>query len=544
MADRIRYKYSIKNVTGLNLLPFVRFDNPFDIIAHLMVGSEGTLAFLAQVTMQTAYNEPCKASAMLYFSTLKEACRAVVAMKKLTNAQGEWLVKSAELLDYKSLMSVDDPVYLRYRKEIESATTANSGKDLKGLTAVLTETKAQTAEELKQNIQTIETALASFSTYTPVYFTDKPEEYAHYWAIRSGIFPSVGGTRKPGTTCLIEDVAFHIEDLPQATIELQALLERHGYDDACIYGHALEGNYHFIINQSFDQDSEVKRYEELMNDVKELVVDRYDGSLKAEHGTGRNMAPFVRYEWGEEAFAVMQAVKSLFDPKGLLNPGVIFNDDPRCHISHFKPLPLLPFSKEDPASRANRCIECGFCEVNCLSCGFTLSSRQRIVLQREIARLQQSGEDNLRLKRLQKQYLYYGNQTCAGDGLCSLSCPMGINTGDVTHTVRQLACPPQSSTYRMGNYVAHHFAGIKQGMRWVLGSANIGHTLLGTKMMSGFTRSLHQTLGLPLWTPALPKPFHLKEKDKPTAQSTALRVVYFPSCINQAMLCSRKAVTK
>ena len=541
LADRIRYKYSIKNVTGLNLLPFVRFDNPFDIIAHLMVGSEGTLAFLAQVTMQTAYNEPCKASAMLYFSTLKEACRAVVAMKKLTNAQGEWLVKSAELLDYKSLMSVDDPVYLRYRKEIESATTANSEKDLKGLTAVLTETKAQTAEELKQNIQTIETALASFSTYTPVYFTDKPEEYAHYWAIRSGIFPSVGGTRKPGTTCLIEDVAFHIEDLPQATIELQALLERHGYDDACIYGHALEGNYHFIINQSFDQDSEVKRYEELMNDVKELVVDRYDGSLKAEHGTGRNMAPFVRYEWGEEAFAVMQAVKSLFDPKGLLNPGVIFNDDPRCHISHFKPLPLLPFSKEDPASRANRCIECGFCEVNCLSCGFTLSSRQRIVLQREIARLQQSGKDNLRLKRLQKQYLYYGNQTCAGDGLCSLSCPMGINTGDVTHTVRRLACPPQSSTYRMGNYVAHHFAGIKQGMRWVLGSANIGHTLLGTKMMSGFTRSLHQTLGLPLWTPALPKPFHLKEKDKPTAQPTALRVVYFPSCINQAMGLPKKS---
>ena len=364
LAERIRYKYAIKNVTGLNILPFIRFDDPFDIIAHLLVGSEGTLAFLSEVTMATEYDYPCKASAMLYFSDIKEACRAVVAMKKLTNEQGNWIVKGAELLDKKSLASVND-------------TTGEN------LTAVLTETKAHTPEELQQYIQQIETCLQEFNTYTPVHFTDKPEEYSRYWAIRSGIFPSVGGTRKLGTTCLIEDVAFHIEDLPEATAELQALLARHGYEDACIYGHALEGNYHFILNQSFHTDEEVKRYEDLMNDVKTLVVDKYDGSLKAEHGTGRNMAPFVRYEWGDDAFELMKSVKQLFDPKILMNPGVIFNDDPKCHIKHFKPLPLT-----NP--KVDRCIECGFCEVNCLTCGFALSSRQRIVIQREISRLRQS----------------------------------------------------------------------------------------------------------------------------------------------------------
>ena len=82
LCERIRYKYAIKNVTGLNILPFVRQDDPFDIITHLMVGSEGTLAFLAEVTMNTEYDFPCKASAMLYFKEIKEACRAVVAMKK------------------------------------------------------------------------------------------------------------------------------------------------------------------------------------------------------------------------------------------------------------------------------------------------------------------------------------------------------------------------------------------------------------------------------------------------------------------------------
>ena len=184
---------------------------------------------------------------------------------------------------------------------------------------------------------------------------------------------------------------------------MQQLIAHHGYEDACIYGHALEGNYHFILNQSFGSDAEVKRYEDLMNDVKTLVVDKYDGSLKAEHGTGRNMAPFVRYEWGDSAYEVMKAVKKLFDPKGLLNPGVIFNNDPKCHIKNFKPLPLIPLDTESPAAKVNRCIECGFCEVNCLSCGFTLSSRQRIVLQREIARLRQNGEAPKRLSLLEKQ---------------------------------------------------------------------------------------------------------------------------------------------
>ena len=65
--------------------------------------------------------------------------------------------------------------------------------------------------------------------------------------------------RRPGTTCLIEDVAFHVEDLAEAVTDLSELLDRHGYDDSCIYGHALEGNFHFIINQSFDSEKEIQR---------------------------------------------------------------------------------------------------------------------------------------------------------------------------------------------------------------------------------------------------------------------------------------------
>ena len=517
LSTRIRYKYSIKNVTGLNILPFLVYDDPFDIIAHLMVGSEGTLAFLSGVTMKTEYDYPHKASAMLYFSDIKEACRAVVAMKKLVNTDGEWIVKGAELLDWKSLASVNDL----------------TGE---GLTAVLTETKARTQEELNHNITVIEDTLKAFKTYIPVHFTDRPEEYSKYWAIRSGIFPSVGGTRPPGTTCLIEDVAFHIEDLPEATAELQQLIARHGYDDACIYGHALEGNYHFIINQSFSNEVEIKRYEALMNDIKELVVDKYDGSLKAEHGTGRNMAPFVKQEWGEEAFAIMKAVKQLFDPKGLFNPGVIFNDDPQCHIKHFKPLSPLAIGEGSEVTRQiDRCIECGFCEVNCLSCGFTLSSRQRIVIQREISRLKKSGENPQLLETLSKLYRYPGNQTCAGDGLCATSCPMGINTGDLTHLLRQAELPSNSTGYKAGKFAANHFAGIKNALRPVLSLANTTHSLLGTSRMTSITRKMHNVWGLPQWTPAMPMSYKIHKKDNNKAPDAKNKVVYFPSCINQTM---------
>jgi D-lactate dehydrogenase len=446
---------------------------------------------------------------MLYFEDIGEACRAVVALKQLTDAAGNGIVKGAELLDRKSLESVNDP----------------TGK---GLTAVLTETKADTPAVLSQHIAGICEALKAFRTFTPVTFTDREEEYAVYWNLRAGIFPTVGGTRQPGTTTLIEDVAFHLENLPEATADLRQLLSQHGYDDACIYGHALEGNYHFIINQSFASPADVPRYAALMDEVIKLVVDKYDGSLKAEHGTGRNMAPFVRYEWGDAAYRVMQDVKQLFDPHGLLNPGVIFNADPQCHLKNFKPLPLV-----NP--HVDKCIECGFCEVHCLTCGFTLSSRQRIVVQREIARLRAAGDAPKRWRTLQRQYRYAGNQTCAGDGLCSLSCPMGINVGNLTHDLRAAALPKGSAGYRAGQFTATHFAAVKRCLRGALALANAAHTALGTTVMSALAKALHRVLPVPLWTPAMPKAFKRRNTPPPADAAARPKVVYFPSCINQTM---------
>ena len=563
LRERIRKKYSIKNVTGLNLRPFVAYEDPFDIIAHCVVGSEGTLAFISQVTMRTLHDYPCKASAMLYFYTMRESCEAVVALKQLKSSDEDiamseenLMVKSAEMLDYLSLASVDDPVYLQYKQDVDAGRIPGvEPGDYKGLTAILTETKAVTPDELQRRIDAITECLSQFKTYIPVAFTTDPAVYGKYWAIRSGIFPSVGGARPVGTSCLIEDVAFAVDDLPEATVKLQQLIADHGYRDACIYGHAFEGNYHFIINQLFSTDSEVQRYAAMMRDVARLVVEEYDGSLKAEHGTGRNMAPFVKYEWGEEAFAAMRELKEIFDPDYLLNPGVIFNDDPECFIKHFKPLPELKMRgleapKDSPSQRetaegvlkANKCIECGFCEVNCLTCGLTLSSRQRIVIQREISHLRETGADPERLATLVKQYRYQGDQTCAGDGLCSTSCPMKINVADLTHLVRSEALPQGSLGYKTGDWVARHFAGVKSGLRFTLDVARLGHNVLGTTAMKGVAGAMHKA-GLPLWTPAMPGKAR-QPKAGHVGDSNDLKVVYFPSCINQTMGLAKGAPVK
>ena len=511
LCELIERKYRIKNVTGLSINPFIEFDDPFDIMLHLIVGSEGTLAFLAEATMKTTVELPFKASAMIYFPDMHTACEAVIKLKKSP-------ATAVEMFDRLALKSVEDkPNAIPVLKTLSDKAAV-----------LLLKTEASSDNQLKQNIDEILSVINGFETIFPPHFTDIETEYEAYWTMRSGIFPTVGSTRPVGTSCLIEDVAFQVEDLPEATADLRKILIKHNYQDAVIYGHALEGNYHFILNQSFETAEEINRYESLMNEVIDLVVDKYQGSLKAEHGTGRNMAPFVKREWGEKAFQLMKDVKELFDPKGLLNPGVIFNDDPLCHL---KDLKLLPETHE----LIDKCIECGFCEVNCVSNGFTLSSRQRIVVQREITRLKNTGENPERLASLENDFIYAGEKSCAGDGLCSTSCPVEINVGDYIHFIREKQFENNKNALKIGQWTADNFSFVSSALKTTLWTANAARTVLGKNLMGGFTKGLRVVSGnnIPLWTPSLPKPGHKPKAHKQT--ENPLKVVYFPSCLNQMM---------
>ena len=510
LAGRIREKYRIKNTTGYGLNAFVDFRDPVDILLHLMVGSEGTLGFISEVTLRTVVDHPHKASALVCFPDIEQAA---IATQRLRDGP----VSAVEMMDRASLRSVESKAGLpRYLKDL--------GPDA---CALLVETRAPAPPELARQSDELRGLVEAVPKLFPVEFTNVKAEYEKLWDVRRGLFPAVGGARKIGTTVVIEDVAFPMRHLAAATVRLQGIMRSHGYDEGIIFGHALDGNLHFTFTQDFATAAEVSRYQGLMEDVCEMVVGQYDGSLKGEHGTGRNMAPFVEREWGARAYGIMRRVKALLDPKGILNPGVVLNDNPRVYLENLKPLPRAH-------EIVDRCIECGFCEPKCPSREVTTTPRQRITVQREMARLRRTGEDPVRLERLDEAYRYLGEETCATDGLCATACPVSIDTGEFVKELRAASRgePARARARRL----AGNFASTEAWARRSLAAADGVHAVLGTRLMGSVSRAARAASGgrLPMWNPEMPRPARLGPLVD-VVRGRGRRVVYFPSCVARAM---------
>ncbi len=504
LKERIARKYSIKNTMGYSLNALIDYEDPFDILSHLMIGSEGTLGFISEITYRTVPGPRSKASALAFFNDIRAACDAVARLKSAP-------VSAVELMDYRSLCSV--------RGKPGMPTLLDTMPQ--GTAALLIEVQGTTAEEADGNAAFALASFAAIPTLEPAVFSSDAEVCAAYWKIRKGLFPAVGAVRDTGTTVIIEDVAVTTDKLADAVIDLVALFDKHNYDEAIIFGHALEGNVHFVFTQGFDTTHDIARYGAFMDDVATLIVGKYDGSLKAEHSTGRNMAPFVEMEWGADAYRLMQRIKALFDPRGILNPGVILNSDPKAHLSDLKPMPAAH-------DIVDKCIECGFCETTCPSRALTLTPRQRIVGLREVARLRRvGGEAAAAAKSLAAAFDYQGVDSCAGDGLCSVECPVGIDTGQAMRSMRE------KRHGKMARFIARRLA---RNFGFVAGTVRIGllgggvmRRLAGERMMARTLGALYRVSGgrVPIWPVSMPK----ASPPPSSRQSTgAERVVYFPSC--------------
>jgi D-lactate dehydrogenase len=506
LAARIKRKFRLKNTNGYAINALVDFDDPLDILTHLMIGSEGTLGFLSRIDYRTVADYRDKASAFVVFADLAGACRAVSALKAAP-------VDAVELLDRASLESVKHKPGMPVDVDALGPDAA----------ALLIETHGADAEALDARIAAIEATLDASAILNGLRFTRDAQEAALYWNIRKGTFPAVGGKRAAGTTVLIEDVAFPVERLAEATTDLRALLDAHGYNEAIIFGHALEGNLHFVFAQGFEAASEIERYAGFMAALAELVAGKYDGSLKAEHGAGRNMAPFVEREWGAQAYQLMWRIKTLVDPQNLLNPGVVLNDDEKIHLKNLKPMPKV-------SPLLDRCIECGFCEPQCPSHGLTLSPRQRIVSAREMARLRCEGGDWLRLSQLQKAYAHAGDETCAGCSLCSTACPLDIDTGAF---IRELRAERKGAlANKIGGAVAAHFSATMRATRLALAGADFAHGVLGQGAMQAVAKLARDRLGAPLWTPKFPRGNFSRPAESDRVGSP---VLWFESCASRVM---------
>jgi D-lactate dehydrogenase len=486
LRERIRRKYRTKNTTGYSLNAFLDYETAVDIFQHLLIGSEGTLAFIAEAVLNTVTDLPVKYTGLLLFPDLYTAADSIGPFKQAGAA-------ALEIMDRAALRSVETQPGV-------PAALRTLPADAAGLLVEFQSARAEVRQELERMAADV---VGGLRLQEPATFTHVAAEQGLLWKIRSGMFPSVGAVRKSGTTVIIEDVAFAVEHLANAARDLNGLFQRHGYPEAIIFGHAKDGNLHFVVTQGFNDRHDVDRYAHFIDDVVALVVNRYDGALKAEHGTGRNMAPFVETEWGSDGYDIMRQLKALADPDGLLNPGVIINADRRAHLANLKQFPVVEME-------VDRCIECGFCEPKCPSRELTLTPRQRIVVRREMGRSEAE----------YPEFQYAALDTCTTCGLCATACPVAIDTGKLVKRFRHDQASPQAHGWAVR--IAEHMAVTEGLSRAALQAGHAAERVIGAEAMRWLTGQ---------WQPDMPGPAHpIPKTDRARAHA-----VYFPACVSRVM---------
>jgi len=506
LSNKIRSKYKLKNTTGYALNSFLDYERPLEILAHLMVGSEGTLGFIASVTLDTVPLLEQRATCLLLLPDLNQAAKLVPRIKKLGSYALE-LMDDAALRAVQHIAGLPDTIY---------SLIPN------GSAALLIEFQANNETDLAALVtQATQAIQKQLPTLQPDFLRDAMQR-DRLWKVRRELGPLHAATRPPGTTVLSEDVCFKVKDLARAIKDLKILFRQHNYADAVIFGHAGDGNLHFKLSVNFGDPRQITAYAEFMEALTDLVVHKYDGSLKAEHGTGRNMAPFVEREWGPEAYGIMCELKQLLDPAGILNPGVVITHDPQIHLKHIKAIPLV-----DPL--VDQCIECGLCEPWCPSADLTLTPRQRISVLREIEIMREEGGDPRDQQRLLKDFQYFGVATCATDGLCGLSCPVAIDTGMLMKQQRGELRGAHST--ELAQWLQHHFATTMTGFRLLIRMATPLLLLLKSRHVTQVAQGLARvTRG------RIPAPnFLLKAARYPLPQTPeqVADVIYYPSCLSR-----------
>ena len=506
IRDRIRAKYKTKNTVGYSVNAFIDYDEPLDILAHLMIGAEGTLGFIAEAVLDTVPDYPAKSTALMYFPDIYAACQAIVPLT-ITGAE------AVELMDRASLRSIEDikgvPTFFKELPE--------------GAAALLVEYQGHNLEELQLKVDRFLELSSELRQLNKPLFTTDPQEQDFLWKLRKGMFPAVGAVRASGTTVILEDVAFPVERLGDAILELQQLFVKHKYDNAIIFGHAKDGNIHFVVTQAFNTPSEITRYDAFLKDVVSLVVERYGGTLKAEHGTGRNMAPFVETEWGPEVYQVMKRLKQVVDPENLLNPGVIINENKQAHLHNLKDLPSV-----EP--EVDKCMECGYCEHKCPSRDITLTPRQRIVVRRELVKLKETGRSAAH-KELLQQYQYDGMDTCAVDGMCATACPVDINTGELIKRLRRESHSPIAN--KVALMAAKNFGTVAGTVKVALKAGAGINAVFGRNTLRALTSGVKKAIpAVPLWSNQIRTTSNIP-RNKVSANEA--KVVYFPTCISRVM---------
>ncbi|GAB3182987.1 FAD-binding and (Fe-S)-binding domain-containing protein [Nesterenkonia halophila] len=411
----IAARFAMKNTMGYALDAFCEVDSPVALLSRLLIGSEGTLGFVAEAVFTTVPVQPRAATGLLVFDSVDAAARALPALVDTGAA-------ALELMDATSL---------QVARRGPDAPEEITALDVDQHAGLLVEYRGDDDAALAARVADAAEVLAGLETTREVDpeadLTRDPARRAALWGVRKGLYAAVAGARPPGTIALLEDVVVPVEQLAETCDELAELLAAHDYADPVIFGHAKDGNLHFMLTEDTEDPAAVARLEAFTEDLVELIL-RRGGNLKAEHGTGRAMAPFIDRQYSPTLVTVLHEIKAAFDPAGIVNPGVVLTEDARAHVHDLKPVDRVD-------EEVDRCVECGYCEPVCPSRDLTLTPRQRIVVRRARERALADGDVELAAE-LDEQQAYDSLDTCAADGMCATACPVQIDTGALVKRLR------------------------------------------------------------------------------------------------------------
>ena len=504
LAERVRRKFEIKNTTGYRLCAFLDADTPLEIFRRLVIGSEGTLAFVAEAVFETRPEPNHTTVSWIHFSDVPAAVEKVPELVASGARAVELMVAPALIAAAWNLPNTPE-----YWKELPPESAA-----------LLLEYGGEDFAQLDAAEADAERILERCELLRPPAFTREHAAIEAAWAVREGLHGLVGRLRPPETALIVEDVCVEPGRIAECAGDRLALLGEYGCHTG-VAGHASAGNLHFQLTPDFAKPEDVERYESFMEKLVELIVGKYDGSLKAEHGTGRNMAPYVEREWGEKATAMMWRVKELADPTGVLNPGVLLNRDAHAHLENLKTQPLIE-------EEAAQCVECGFCEPVCPSRNTTTTPRQRIVLRRELAR---QPEGSPVYEAILADYEHDAIETCAADGTCFNSCPVAIDTGKLIKAFREREHTDREEAVAL--QVAKLYGAVERAARAGVRAGRIASNLLGDRAVAAVPDALRRRVSaelVPTWPENMPPPAPVA---LPATRREGAAAVYLPACINR-----------
>ena len=304
VCERIRRRYDMKCASGYNLGALLAEGSAAHRLSRLVAGSVGSLGVVINAELRSEPRPSGRLTSLIYFRNLHEAGAAVLQIRAAGAAAIEIMnARTVEMIRQRrpEVQLPDGPVHV-----------------------LLVEYSGDTRHD---QAAAVGRALSCYALAAPPLTVEDPEHQAYLWRVRKSLLPLLRNWQAGyKALSVVNDVGVDPTRLADLLTAFQSVFDELEMSVA-MYGHAGSGNLHLRPLFDIEAPDLSARIQDVADRVYDVLLG-YDGTITAEHGMGPIRAPYLEREWGPEIYGHMQRLKALFDPAGILNPGVMFNQAP------------------------------------------------------------------------------------------------------------------------------------------------------------------------------------------------------------------------